>query len=66
MEDNVMAREVKEIERVEVDKEFRVCPDCGYEHGFHVSLIPEDAGARLGIVLVCPSCGARYDIGRAL
>jgi len=61
-----MAGEVKEIKAVEIDKEFRICPDCGYEHGFHVSLIPGGADARLGIVLICPSCGARYDIGRAL
>ncbi len=41
-------------------KEFRICPGCGYERGFHVYLMQHQEGeTRLG--LICPSCGASYD-----
>ena len=59
-----MSKVSEEITDVEVKEEFRVCPACDYERGFHVSFRPEDAKLRL--VLICPSCGARYDIGRTL
>jgi len=42
-------------------KQFRICPACGYKRGFHVYLIQDDRGGRLG--LICPSCGASYDPG---
>lgn len=53
--------EVGEIQLVEVGSEFRVCPKCGYELGFHVSFLNDGEGTR--IILVCPNCGARYDTG---
>ena len=41
---------------------FRVCPNCGYQRGFHVHFKEISEGkARLG--LICPSCGQSYDIG---
>lgn len=52
---------VKEISKKDVKEEFRVCPSCGYELGFHVSFIREEE--KLRIVLICPNCGARFDIG---
>ena len=51
----------KDIEQVEMKDEFRVCPSCGYESGFHASFIAADEG-KLRLVLICPSCGARYEI----
>jgi len=50
----------EEIKEVEAGEEFRVCPACGYERGFHVSFLRDGADYR--IVLICPNCGARYDV----
>ncbi len=52
---------VKDIEKIGVDVEFRVCPSCGYELGFHISFLSD--GDRFKIILICPNCGARYDTG---
>ena len=43
-------------------EEFRVCPSCGYERGFHVFLRAGREG-RTAIGLVCPGCGQSYDAG---
>ena len=51
----------KEIEMIELVDEFRVCPACGYELGFHSSFLRSEEGYR--IILICPNCGARYDVG---
>ena len=51
----------EEIKRVEAGEEFRVCPACGYERGFHASFLRDGADYR--IVLICPNCGARRDVG---
>ena len=62
-----MADVSKEIENVTVDKEFRVCPACGYELGFHVSFVPEELSkGPLRLILICPSCGARYDVNKTI
>lgn len=50
-----------EIDKVELDTEFRICPKCGYELGFHCSFYRDEGGYR--IILICPNCGARYDAG---
>jgi hypothetical protein len=61
-----------EITFSHVDEEFRVCPACGYEYGFHTSFIRADAGKNspvkstrevYRVILICPECGARYDVG---
>jgi len=41
-------------------KEFRKCPNCGYKRGFHVSFRKEES--IYDIILICPSCGAAYDL----
>ncbi len=46
---------------VELADEFRICPACGYELGFHSSFLRCEEGYR--IILICPDCGARYDVG---
>lgn len=40
--------------------EFRTCLNCGYTRGFHISFRKEDNGFK--IILICPECGASYDI----
>ena len=42
-------------------KEFRVCPECGYERGFHVFF--RDEGDDVSLGLICPSCGHSYHLG---
>ena len=51
----------EEIKEVEAGEKFRVCASCGYERGFHVSFLRD--GEEQRIVLICPNCGARYDVG---
>jgi transcription elongation factor Elf1 len=51
----------EEIKKIDLQDEFRVCPQCGYELGFHCSFLQGKAGIR--IILICPDCGARYDVG---
>ncbi|MDR4507048.1 MAG: hypothetical protein MRJ65_02215 [Candidatus Brocadiaceae bacterium] len=43
-----------------IEKELHICPECGYEDGFHTSFvrITKETGK---IILICPSCHARYD-----
>jgi hypothetical protein len=50
-----------DITRIELAEEFRICPQCGYELGFHSSFLRSEQGYR--IILICPECGARYDVG---
>ncbi|RMF46603.1 MAG: hypothetical protein D6751_04695 [Deltaproteobacteria bacterium] len=41
--------------------EIRVCQQCGYQRGFHVSVRLSGDQGRL--VLICPGCGQSYDPG---
>ena|GEM_PF-387120 len=59
--DNLSEKVSEEIKQVEPGEEFRVCPACGYERGFHVSFLRD--GQWHKIVLICPNCGARYNAG---
>jgi transcription elongation factor Elf1 len=51
----------KEIKKIKLEEEFKVCPACGYELGFHCSFLRAENEYR--IILICPDCGARYDVG---
>jgi predicted RNA-binding Zn-ribbon protein involved in translation (DUF1610 family) len=62
-----------EIKNIKIDDELRVCPECGYEFGFHTSFLKLNAGKNppvikstrevYRVILLCPECGARYDVG---
>jgi transcription elongation factor Elf1 len=63
---------LKEITRLPVENELHTCPDCGYERGFHTSFVRASASGDnpvktvqevFRVVLICPECGARYDVG---
>lgn len=51
----------EDIKKAELGEEFRVCPACGYELGFHSSFQRSEESYK--IILICPNCGARYDVG---
>ncbi len=60
------------ITTVKASGEFRVCPSCGYELGFHTSFLGTNADKDnpvkstrevYRVILICPECGARYDVG---
>lgn len=51
----------EEIRSATPGEEFRISESCGYERGFHVSFLRD--GREHRIILICPNCGARYDVG---
>lgn len=61
-----------EITFLTVEDELHICPACGYDHGFHTSFLNSNAvkdnhikSTRevYRVILICPECGARYDVG---
>jgi len=42
--------------------DFRVCLNCDYMKGFHVSF-RKTARGKVKIILICPNCGQSYDLG---
>lgn len=51
----------QDVQKMELQTEFRVCPACGYADGFHAMF--ERQGERIRWLLICPSCHKRFDIG---
>lgn len=50
-----------EVNSVDMDVEFKVCPECGYKDGFHSMFKNED-----GIMkwfFICPACHSVFDVG---
>lgn len=63
---------LREIKNIKIGDELHVCPACGYELGFHTSFLKLHAGKDspvkstrevYQVILICPECGARYDVG---
>ena len=61
-----------EITFLTVEDELHTCPSCGYALGFHTSFLNSYAikdnhikSTRevYRVILICPECGARYDVG---
>lgn len=52
---------VSPIKKVEIKRDLRKCPQCSYEFGFHISFLKDGDDKRL--ILICPDCGGRYDVG---
>lgn len=64
--------DLKEITSIPIENELHTCPSCGYERGFHTSFVitgpARDTPVRTPgevhcVILICPECGARYDVG---
>ncbi len=45
------------------DGGFDTCLTCGYADGFHLALSP---GPDHRVILICPECGQRYDLGMSI
>jgi len=50
-----------EVKAVEIEEEFKVCPSCGYEDGFHSMF--QKTGDATKWLFICPSCHQIFDIG---
>jgi len=53
-----------QIHKLKLDEEFKNCPICRYQDGFH-SMLKRD-GEELRWLFICPSCHEVFDIGRTL
>jgi predicted RNA-binding Zn-ribbon protein involved in translation (DUF1610 family) len=60
------------IQIIKIEDELHTCPKCGYKDGFHTSFIRvnsdkdnimKSSRALYRVILICPECGARYDVG---
>ena len=61
-----MIKASENIKEINVKTELRSCQECGYKDGFHVSFRSQDNSSSLQLILICPNCGARYDIGKEI
>jgi hypothetical protein len=52
-----------ELKKAEIGQEFRVCPGCGYESGFHNMFRPSAEPGALEWFFICPSCSSQWDVG---
>ncbi len=50
----------KKPEQITIGEELHICPECGYEDGFHTSFVRQTK-EQCKIILICPSCHARFD-----
>jgi hypothetical protein len=49
---------------VTLHEDFHTCNVCGYDRGFHTSLVRLHTGhPHFRCILICPECGARHDVG---
>ncbi len=53
-----------EIINVAMKDEFKICPACGYEDGFH-SMFKREKGL-VKWLFVCPACHQVFDIGQTI
>jgi DNA-directed RNA polymerase subunit M/transcription elongation factor TFIIS len=59
----IMSADNKDIQVLENLDEFAVCPQCGYDGGFHTIFHGLNSDEPAKWILMCPSCKAQYDIG---
>lgn len=48
------------VHRVKLKDEFRVCPHCGYEDGFHTMLKRDKQ--QIQTLYICPACHDVFEI----
>jgi len=50
-----------DVNKIEMDGEFKLCPSCGYQDGFH-SMFRKDKDITRWF-FICPACHKVFDIG---
>jgi hypothetical protein len=50
-----------DVQKIEMEGEFKVCPACGYEDGFHSAFRKEEGATKW--LFICPACHVVFDIG---
>ncbi len=55
---------VYQINNRKMDDEFKVCPSCGYEDGFHSMFKKEEDVLKW--LFICPACHDVFDIGQTV
>ena len=51
------------LNKIKVDKIFKVCSDCGYKDGFHSMFERIEDSEHLYWRFICPRCHKIFDIG---
>ena len=51
------------INQLELGQVFKVCPQCGYQDGFHSMFEGMVDTDRAKWMFICPSCHSVFDIG---
>jgi len=59
----IMSADNKDIQVLENLDDLTVCPQCGYDAGFHSIFYGLKSDDPAKWILMCPSCKAKYDIG---
>ncbi len=53
--------------QMEINEEFYVCPECGYDKGFHNAFrVGAKQNGHLELFLICPNCAQKFDLGLAV
>ena len=52
-----------DITRIKREGDVRRCPTCGYNDGFHVSFQIEGSSKEGLVILICPNCHQRFQMG---
>lgn len=52
----------KEVTKIKIEDELKVCPNCGYEDGFHSMFDRVGGSEDLSWKLICPNCHKIFDI----
>ncbi len=55
---------IKRINSLPFEDEFKICPSCGYQDGFHTMLKREKT--KIKWLFICPSCHEIFDVGYAI
>jgi transcription elongation factor Elf1 len=48
---------------IKPEGEIYTCPTCGYTDGFHVSFKVDGSKRKAEIILICPNCHNRFQLG---
>ena len=53
----------REVQKLKGEGNISTCPVCGYSDGFHVSFEMTNDNKNGQIILICPECHRRFQLG---